>query len=230
MIKIHMGKKPTRSATTKSGSSGAGPLEELLKLLELMQPVDPPKKPTKSLLAAVFADDVELVKRFLAAGYNPNQAGKYASTLGRAVCRGKLEVLDLLIAAGAKEVGSHIAAAAERGDLAIIHRLFEAGVDLEKHGGTALRFAAYHNKVEAVKVLLEKGVPVSVDNYLALSQAAQQGSIAVLRVLFDGGVKPENAGRTLQIAARSGAFSSVKFLVEAGVDPVNHPHFAFDYE
>lgn len=192
--KNRMGTKPTRSAKTKSGSD---PLEELLELLELMRPLDPPEKPAKSLLAAVFADDVELVKRFLAAGYNPNQGNKYASTLGRAVCLGKLEVLDLLIAAGARDAGSHIAKAAERGDLAIIQRLFEAGVDIEKYGGAALGAAAYHNKVEAVKLLLEKGVPVSADNYHAVGEAARNGSVAVLHVLFAAGVKPEHAGRAL---------------------------------
>jgi ankyrin repeat protein len=205
-------------------------LEELLQILELMRPPMPKRKPTKSLLGAVYDNNTELVKTFLAAGSSPNQSNKYGSVIGRAVSRGNPEILDLLIAAGVKNPGGHLPSAAERGDLAIVKRLFEAGVDLEKDGGPALSKAAYHNRVEVVKLLLEKGVSVAFNNYHAVGEAARNGSFDALKILFAAGVRPEHAGDALRMAASAPlAFACVKFLVDAGVDPLNHPHYAFYY-
>lgn len=218
------------STREDTNANAASPLEELLNLLELMRPPVPRRKPTKSLLAAVYDDDTELVKAFLAAGSNPNESSKYGSALGRAVSRANPEILNLLIAAGAKNPGSYLAFAAERGDLAIVNRLFELGVDLEKDGGPALSAAAYHNRVEVIKLLLEKGVSVASNNYHAVGEAARHGSLEVLKTLFEAGVRPEHAGDALRMAAAAPlAFASVKFLVEAGVDPLNHPHYAIYY-
>ena len=189
----------------------------------------PKSKPVKSLLGAAYAGDLELVKRFLDAGSSPNETDRYGSpALRHAVTRGNLEIVNLLISAGAKNAGSQLAPAAERGDLAIIRRLFDAGADLENDGGPALSAAAYHNQVDAVKILLEKGVSVAFDGYHAVGEAARHASVEVLRVFFAAGVKPEHAGAALRVAAAAPlAFAGVKFLVEAGVDPINHPHYAF---
>ncbi len=171
-------------------------LEELLNLLELMRPPDPRRKPPKSMTAAACFNDAELVKQFLAAGGDVNETTSRGSPLSYAVARGNLELVNLLITAGAKDPGSNIGAAAARGDLPMMRRLFEAGVGLEKDGEPALASAAYRNQVEAVKLLLEKGARVEANNYHAVSEAARNAAIDVLRVFLPpGSSRNTQAGR-----------------------------------
>ena len=203
------------------GDPAANPVESLLNLLRLMEPPRPRRTPCKSLGQAALFSDLELVKQFLAFGGNPDEG------MSGAIGRQNLDMVKVLLAAGAKNAGDQIVNAAAGGNMAIIRLLFEAGVDLEQYGADALAKAAYHNHIEVVKLLLEKGVPVSAGNYRAVGEAARNSSTEVLRVLFDSGVKPENAGEALRFAAGCPlSFAGVKFLVDAGVDPINHPHYS----
>jgi len=205
-------------------------LEELLELLELLRPPESKSKPPKTLTAAAYHNDMELVKKFLVAGFDVNEKARRGSPLGYAVVNGNLALVNLLLEAGARNPGSSLPTAAENGHLAIVRRLFEVGVDFEKDGSPALAIAAYRNQVEAVKLLLEKGVRPEANNFHAVNEAARHASIEVLRLFFGFGIKPEQLGAALRIAACSPlAFKAVKFLVEAGVDPRNHPDYAFDF-
>jgi ankyrin repeat protein len=203
------------------GDPALNPVEALLNLLRLMKHPSWKHKPQKSLSQAALFNNLDLVKQFLGAGANP------ADGTCHAVTRRNREMLEVLIAAGARNAGDHIAAAASLGDVDMMRRLFEMGVDLEKHGGEALAKAAYGNHVDAVRLLLERGVPVSADNYGAVGEAARHSAVEVLRVLFEAGVRPEHAGEALRFAAGCPlSFAGVKFLVEAGVDPITHPHYS----
>lgn len=205
------------------------PLEELHGLLRLMKPVNPRGKPCKYLAAAVCDGNPNLVKEFLDAGADVNQALMIGSPVVVAAQHGKLEHLDRLLKAGARDIAGALERAAREGQIAAMRRLFEEPLDPEKDGAKALATAAYHNQLEAVKLLVEKGVPISANRHHAVSEAARNASMDVLKFFFAAGVKPEQAGHALRAAANSPlCFVSVKFLVEAGVDPTNHPHYAFN--
>jgi ankyrin repeat protein len=204
-------------------------LEELHSLLQLMKPVNPKGKPCKYLAAAVCDANPNLVKEFLDAGADVNQALRIGSPVLVAAQHGKLDHLDLLLKAGAKDIPGALERAAREGQIAAMRRLFEEPLDPEKHGAKALATAAYHNQLEAVKLLVEKGVPIGANRHHAVSEAARNASMDVLKFFFASGVKPEHAGHALRAAAGSPlCFVSVKFLVEAGVDPTNHPHYSFN--
>ena len=140
-----------------------------------------------------------------------------------------MEYADWLISAGTENFEASFIKAAERGNLPMMRRLFGLGVDIEKVGGSSLAKAAYYNHVDAVKFLMEKGVYFDTDDCLPVLQAARQVSLDVLRIFFEAGLKPEQCGPALRkTAASPHAFAAVKFLVDAGVDPINHPHYSLD--
>lgn len=206
-------------------------VQELLSLLQLMRPAERLKKPCKSLTEAVMNNDVEMAKQFLAFGANVDERlGALPLPVQAAAQRGNLEFVNLLLEAGAKNIGSALASAAEHGHIPILRRLLEERWDPEKEGAKALRDAAYHNQAEAVKLLLEKGVRIDPDRYYVVGEAARNAAIDVLKVFFAAGLKSENAGDALRKAAVAPlCFASVKFLVDAGVNPAEHPHYWLDY-
>lgn len=206
-------------------------VQELLALLQLMRPTERPTKPCKSITEAVLRSDAEVIKQFLAMGADVNhRPGAMATPLQAAALWGKLELANLLLEAGAKDIGSAIAGAAERGHIPVLRRLLEEKWDPGKEGFPALKAAAYNNQAEAVKLLLEKGVRMDSENYYAIGEAARNGAIDVLKIFFAAGLKPENAADALRKAAASPlCFVSVKFLVDAGVNPAEHPHYWLDY-
>ena len=206
-------------------------MEELLALLRLMQSPEPYKRVCKTLTGAVSDGNIELAKQFLAARSDVNESTMMGSPLSTAARIGNLELVNLLLKEKAKDIHGALVGAADRGHLTVMHRLFEETVDLEKTGPEALKKAAYNNHAEAVKLLLEKGVRMDTNHHHAVGEAARNAAIDVLKVFFAAGLKPENAGDALRKAASSPlCFAAVKFLVDAGVDPVNHPHYALGYE
>ncbi len=201
---------------------------ELFELLRLLEPTNPKRKACKHLATAVGEGSLDLVKQFLAAGADVNQDWN-GTPLATAAQLGRLDHLELLLKAGAKDIGGAVRKAARDGQVAALRRLMEEEVDLETDGVAALAEAAYHNRLEAVKILVERGVPIKANRYHAVGEAARHASMDVLKFFFSAGVKPENAGFALRMAAGSPlCFVAVKFLVEAGVDPVNHPDYSFN--
>lgn len=212
--------------------AGKDSLQDLFSLLQLMRPPERPEKPSKSLTDAILKDDAELLKKFLALGADVNERpGRLGAPVRTAAYRGNLELVNLLLDAGAKDIGDALAGAAERGHVAIVERLLQERWDPETDGLTALRKAAYHNQAEAVKLLLDKGVRMDADRYGVVGEAARNAAVDVLKVFFAAGLKPANAGEALRTAASSPlCFASVRFLVEAGVNPGEHPHYWLNYE
>ncbi len=211
--------------TTETNSSG-NPSIELLALLELMRPPEPRRKPQKNLEAAACFNDLELAKKFLAAGSTPKER---QAALNYAVSRRNVELINALLEAGPVEAGPALANAAELGDIAIMKRLLETKPDLKVHGDAALAAAARKNKLEAVKLLFENGVPL-LRKRSALIDAASYSSVDVLKFFFANGVTAADAGNALRAAAASLlSFAGIKFLVDAGVNPKEHPHYHFDF-
>jgi ankyrin repeat protein len=202
------------------------PLEELLALLRLMQSPAPNTRVCKTLTGAVSDGNIELAKKFLAAGSDVNESTMMGSPVSTAARIGNLELVNLLLKEGAKDIHGAVVGAAWKGKIDVLRRLFGEPVDLETAGPEALKKAAYDNQAEAVKLLLEKGARMDANDYYAVGEAARNAAIDVLKVFFAAGLKPENAGDALRKAASGSlCFVAVKFLVDAGVDPVNHPHY-----
>jgi cytohesin len=212
--------------STPSPKGNNSPLEELLALLRLMQSPEPYQRVCKTLTGAVSNGNIELAKKFLAAGSDVNESTMMGSPLSTAARIGNLELVNLLLKEGAKDVHGAVVGAAWKGKIDVLRRILEESADLEKTGPEALKKAAYDNQAEAVKLLLEKGARMDANDYYAVGEAARNAAIDVLKVFFAAGLKPENAGDALRKAASSPlCFASVKFLVDAGVDPINHPHY-----
>ena len=139
------------SATQAEGSGNL--FEELMKLLELMRWPEPRREPQKTLEAAARFNDLELFKKFLAAGSTQKQR---EAALVYAVLRRNLALINALFEAGPVDAGPALANAAEAGDIVILQRLLDTGPDLKVHGDSALAAAARKNHLEAIKLLFEK--------------------------------------------------------------------------
>lgn len=99
------------------------------------------KAPQTPIHTAVFMNEVETVKKHIAAGTDLDQKDEYGSSpLNVAVTFNKVEVAKLLIEGGA--------------DLSVTNN----------EGGTALHTAAFLCRPEIVKILLENGADKSIKN------------------------------------------------------------------
>ena len=83
--------------------------------------------------------------------------------------------------------------AACRGDLSLIMKMWDAGIDVDKNliGDTALMFGALENKTEVVGFLLQKGADVNRISYAtgctALHYAAANNSTDAMKLLLEHG-------------------------------------------
>lgn len=119
-----------------------------------------------------------------------------------------------------------VIAAALNGDAGEVHRLIEAGTDIEtrdEDDDTPLLAAAVRGHLEVVRYLLGRGANSSAINKrgrTAFSKAAQSGSLAVAETLLEIGSKinlPDKDGKTpLMYAAAKGGIDMIKFLIEHG--------------
>ncbi len=145
-----------------------------------------------------------------------------ATALHWAVYRESLELVDMLIRAGARaDVANRngitpLYMASLYGQPAIIDRLVKAGADAKKlgpNGETMLMLAARNGNPEAIKLLLAAGVPVNekepVRATTALMWAAEQRHPAAVKALIDGGA---------DLKARSGAAGLPRNYMAARVD------------
>jgi ankyrin repeat protein len=107
----------------------------------------------------------------------------------------------------------------------VLRSLLEASADLNvtnKHGQTALHYAACRNNVYALKSLILAGSALDVrDNagYTALIHAGHQGNFYALNVLAQAGADLDvtNArGTALHCAAWKGNVNALKVLITAG--------------
>jgi len=188
-------------------------------------PAADPGDGTTPLHWAVYRNDVEEVKRLIAAGANVNAGNDYGSTpLSEAAITGNVEVIDHLLKAGAKVDATNA------------------------DGQTALMVIARTSNVEAAKLLLKRGAKVDQRetwrNQTALMWAAAEGQPDMVRLLVKSGAdanarslennferqvtaeprmqaRPAGGFTPLLYAARKGCVECARILVEEGHADIN---------
>jgi ankyrin repeat protein len=188
------------------------------------------------LLDAAAAGDVSTVRTLLAAKVRPSEAGPDGMTaLHQAVRYDRLEVVNLLLAAGADVKAATrykitpLSLACSNGSPQMIARLLEAGADPESTSGegqTALMSAALSGKPEAVKLLLARGAKVNgqepVRGQTALMWAAAEGNTGAVEMLIEFGADVKAKSRSgftpLLFAVRNGHKETVRALLAHGAD------------
>ena len=158
---------------------------------------------------AVEQGDAEIVKILVAAGADVNAEGYFDRTpLSLAAEEGATEIMQILLgsgpdadtpasgedkeAASTPSIGSEaLYTAIEKGDVAMVRLLVEAGADVnaaEGFGGnTPLHEAVEQGDAEIVKILVEAGADVEAKGYFdrtPLSLAAEEGATEILRILL----------------------------------------------
>ncbi|KEQ99876.1 hypothetical protein AUEXF2481DRAFT_49792, partial [Aureobasidium subglaciale EXF-2481] len=160
--------------------------------------------------------------------------------LSYAVMSGNLEAVEKLLHLGAnpdhedspQKIGlaalTPLACAAAQGDYAVIEALLDkhAQIDLrDRHGRTALMFAATATSGAATRLLLSRGSQadrVDNENRTPLSFASEAGSDAVVSLLLKQIVEVDSKDKSLttplMYAAVSGSESVVSILASRGAD------------
>ena len=152
------------------------------------------------------------------------QSGRREPPLVKACRYGRLEVVHLLLEAGAdrNKVGNStpLAAACEAGKVDIVSTLVADGLDTERFG--PLANACTHGKEEIVRVLLHAranpdGAYGLSTSMVPLAEASRKGSVEAARLLLEGRADTErrtsNDRQTaLGIAAREGKAEIVQLL------------------
>lgn len=193
------------------------------------------------LLEAIKADDGGRVQAALLAGADINENDVYmGSPLHVAVARGSVEIVTLLIEAGAnvdaEGVGSqrkahplHIAARVNGGAVASL--LLERGAKVDsrdQEGRTPLTIAASNGQTEIAELLLKAGAdPLAEElNYhdTPIYFAAMNGHLDVVKLIVSKGVsvnyRNTHTGETpLWVAAMDNRLDVAAFLLSNGADP-----------
>jgi ankyrin repeat protein len=93
---------------------------------------------------------------------------------------------------------------------------------LAKNGDNALMIAAYQGNVAAVKALIAKEAEVNKHGWTALHYAATIGNDEIVKILLDESAyidaESPNGTTPLMMAARGGHVSTVKLLLDEGAD------------
>ncbi len=207
---------------------------------------------------AVEQGDAEIVKILVEAGADVEAKGYFDSTpLSLAAEEGAAEIMQILLGSGPdadtpaggedKEaesmpsIGSEaLYTAIEKGDVAMVRLLVEAGADVnaaEGFGGnTPLHEAVEQGDAEIVKILVEAGADVEAKGYFdrtPLSLAAEEGAAEIMQILLGSGPDadtpaggedkeaesmPSIGSEALYTAIEKGDVAMVRLLVEAGAD------------
>jgi ankyrin repeat protein len=211
-----------------------------------------------ALMIAVEFDDVSMTNFLLGIGAEPNchiwaydgDRRCLQSLLRKAVSEGNIEIVKLLLKAGAKvnnNYSSHhhasletpLRAAFRNGNQELVRLLLNAGAEINapgtsfEGGKTTLQMAAAHGHVDLVRQLLGSGADVNAPaagfgGRTALQAAADHGDYDLVKLLLVAGADvnapaANHHGRpALEAAAQNGDYDLVKLLLDAGAD-VNTP-------
>ena len=109
--------------------------------------------------------------------------------------------------------------AARDGDIDIVEILIAAGADIHFLNDYALRWASEYNHTDVVKLLLEYGADIHVRDDEALREAAEEGNTDLVKILLEHGADVHaRDDEALCDAAREGQADTVKVLLEAGAN------------
>jgi ankyrin repeat protein len=179
----------------------------------------------------------ELVAAILSCGVKPDLTDKPVTALVRASRRGDVEIMQLLLKAGADPNrisaygnSSSLTDAASAGHLKAVHLLIEAGADVSQPAGNgqcALHHAANRSDLEMLHLLLGAGANVNAQDYWGwtpLHLAAEKGFPDVVRALIAAGAALDVQNKIGRPAGMTPLMDAVahpeclKLLLEAGAD------------
>ncbi|TGO08253.1 hypothetical protein BTUL_0219g00220 [Botrytis tulipae] len=151
----------------------------------------------------------------------------------RAAKRGRLEIVQILLHAGADlnagagQAGTALCAAASNGHLGVCQLLLNMGSDIhaESMNGTALHGAAEWGHVEILHLLLAHGARIDDDCKLwgtALQMAARQGRLNSFNFLLSRGADIHHIGgchhNVLQASAHGGNLKIIEQCLDSGIN------------
>jgi ankyrin repeat protein len=179
---------------------------------------------TTPLHWAVRNDDVALVTKLVAAGADVNAANRYGITpLGLAAENGSARVVELLLAAGANpnaaepEGETPLMTAARTGAPAVIRALVARGANVQAREGwlgqTALMLAVAEDHAEAAAALIAAGADVNARSAPTNLPDLEWDVIGMSTTVF-----PRGRWTPLMFAAREGAVSAARVLIDRGAD------------
>jgi uncharacterized protein len=191
---------------------------------------------TTALHWAVGADDRPTAALLVSAGSDVNAANRYGATpLSIAARNGNAALLRLLIDAGARTSAAEerlpdgqtlLMHAARTGNAEAVSMLIKQGADVSAHerrlGTTALTWAVTEDRAAAAQVLLDAGA--NPDARSALTRYPHTPPAVVGDALEEGvsyvgqTVLPKGDWTPLMYAARQGALSAARVLIEARAD------------
>jgi hypothetical protein len=193
----------------------AGPNDVLWeKLVQVMYDLKPAKDSRLEQLKALIDEGVDVndaigFESLLRVGERRADRKGTAWPLDVAVQQAQIDMVELLLAKGAKFHGQEMAQAASaripKHSLAMVTALLKAGADVnsrDEYGGTALARASYRDNQDLVKLLLaQPGIKLdqtNVDGETALMMAAENGHAEIVDMLL-------KAGADVRIADEAGA-------------------------
>ena len=178
----------------------------LLFLIQIIPVIAHAQNIDEELILAVRKSDVGAVKILLAKGANANTKGEYDRTaLSYACDRGNLEIVNMLLAAGA--------------DFNLTDSFYKS---------PPINWAVIKDNGEVVKLLLQKGAG---DRGALMSSAVFQSKKNTVKSLLDlGGFPPEALSDYLATAEENGASEIVELLKGAGAKPKQKTEYKVEPE
>lgn len=199
------------------------------------------------LLAAVEAEDLELMAEAMACGANAAEPCGEHGFVSTAAMTGNVEVLRRILAAGgnpnerASEPGSAFAGSTSLywgvfgGRLELVEMLIDAGARVENEcpveESTSVHSAATHGRIDLLEVLMKRaGGRAALNTFDYISRtpllcAVERNDLAAARLLIAAGSNvdahdEQRMGNTaLREAVGSGTLEMVELLLRAGADP-----------
>lgn len=177
---------------------------------------------------------LEMTRTILSCGIKPDLTDKPVTPLVRASRGGHLEIVRLLLKAGAEPNrisaygnSSALTDAIEKNHIEVVHALIEAGANVNtpiEDECTALQHAIPTENLDLIRFLLKAGANVNARNRWganALHIAADNGSAEVVQLLLKAGVElnvPLKRDGLTPLMAAVAHPECLKLLLEAGAD------------
>ena len=192
------------------------------------------KRYNPSLLAATSVGNLELTRKWLSAGANPNAKDNDGEPALYSAARGHSEIVKMLLSAGAypnvenNDDQTALMWAVHKRNAEVAKVLLDGGANpnaVNDNGVTALMLVAEIGHTEIAKMLLSAGADPNAaadDGFTALMWAAQKGHAEIAKMLLDGGANPNAANKgtftALMTAVEFGHPEVVKVLIAGGAE------------